>query len=174
MHLTIPVCLLDLGLINKRQDGRTGFCCACTPSVGAGGVSAPCRLSDRLFRPQFCTACRSFPAWKILSFSLTNGSSLRQRADGELLHLLHGDLSGQQPGLSPRSPDSPLPAALLALLALLPRRTPLQRLADLVPPLARRPRVSTILRESGPHLPSHEPLGSPCQQWRSLRATSFL
>lgn len=35
-------------------------------------------------------------------------------------------------------------------------------------------RVSSILRESGPHFPSHEPLGSPCQQWSSLRAAPFL
>lgn len=35
-------------------------------------------------------------------------------------------------------------------------------------------RVSSILRESGPHFPSHEPLGSPCQQWSYLRAAPFL
>lgn len=37
-----------------------------------------------------------------------------------------------------------------------------------------RSRVSSILRESGPHVPSYEPLGSPCQQWSSLWATPFL
>lgn len=35
-------------------------------------------------------------------------------------------------------------------------------------------RVSSILRESGPHFPSHEPLGSPCQQRSYLRAAPFL
>lgn len=35
-------------------------------------------------------------------------------------------------------------------------------------------RVSSILRESSPHFPSHEPLGSPCQQWSYLWAAPFL
>ena len=37
-----------------------------------------------------------------------------------------------------------------------------------------RPWISSVLREFGPYFPSNEPLGPPCQQWRSLWAAPFL
>lgn len=124
----------DFGLLCLLRNGRTGFRGSGAPPVGTGRPGASSRLSDRSLRTRLCAACRSLPAGEILSLAHTNGSPLRQWINGQFLSFLHGDLSGQQSGLSPVAPVSPVPAAFLTLLTLIPGRTPLQRLTNLVPP----------------------------------------